>query len=673
MSYARILEPIKINKLEVKNRIFRAAHGTYLGRGTIDAADIAYHEARAKSGVGLITLDFTVVHPSAGSFPAIHAWDDAIIPRFRAIADTLHGHGTKVFAQAGHGGMHWPGIDGSPPISASDLASPWGMAPIAMTEDDIAEIVAAFASASLRMRQGGLDGVELQFGHSYLVHQFLSPSTNHREDRYGGSLDNRTRFAREILHAVRAAVGDDFPVGIRLSDSHAPGGLSVEDCAAMVHSFSSAGMIDFINGSMGSYHDMASMVPAMDTPMGCMLPSSGPIVAAANDTRKVVRMVAGRFQTLGDAETILREDVGDMVGIVRAMIADPNLMAKTLDGREEDVRPCIGCNQACVAGVSPTGLGLACTVNPAAGRELTLSEDLIVPAEHPMKVVIVGGGPAGMEAARVAALSGHKVVLFEASPELGGAIKHARRAPKLNPIGDITQWLEREIFKLGVDVRLSTYADRQDILDEEPDGVIIATGSLPRLDGWSADTPGEPTRGVDQRHVVSSHEIFDVPKDQLGKTAVVFDDVGHYEAIAVAEYLIGQGLAVTFVTRHWSFAPKMDLTHRNGRALTRLREGDFTLVTRAKMIEIREKDCVYGYLDGGQTFTAPADTVVMVSVNRSMTDVYKDLISANEAPGFAISLAGDAFSPRDLQIAITEGHKAGRFIKPVEAKVLVAA
>ena len=295
-----------------------------------------------------------------------------------------------------------------------------------------------------------------------------------------------------------------------------------------------------------------------------MIPAAGPILAGANPytktQRKVVRMTAGRFQTLEEADQLIRSDVADMVAIVRAMIADPQLMTKTLAGKAEDVRPCIGCNQGCVGGIMGPLHQMGCTVNPVVGFERTLSEDLIQKTATPKKVVIVGGGPAGMEAARMAATVGHKVVLFEAQSSLGGAVNIAKRAPNLHPIGDIALWLEREIYRLGVDVRLATYAEKSEIDAEKPDAVIIATGSTPRMDGWQANVPDMRARGMVQPHVHSSHTIFDVPTGKLGKTAVIYDDVGHFEALAVAEYLVKQGVAVTFITKHPQIAPKMFAT-----------------------------------------------------------------------------------------------------------------
>jgi 2,4-dienoyl-CoA reductase-like NADH-dependent reductase (Old Yellow Enzyme family) len=662
MKFTHVLEPIRINQVEVKNRIFRSGHGTYFGKGRVNDTLVAYHEERAKNGVGLSTSEVTVVHPSSASQPTIWGWDDSVIPGFRDLSTAAHRHGMKMFAQIWHGGHHWPGLDGIA-WSASAVPSPWGPVPIAMSEEQIQEMIASFAATSVRAREGGMDGIELHFGHGYLVQQFFSPFTNLRTDRYGGSLENRMRFGREILLAVRKAVGNDYATGIRISDSNAPGGVTIEECAQMVKLFCQEGLIDFVNGSMGSYHSVASMLPAMDTPVGAMLPAARPIVAGANATRNVVRMTAGRFQTLEEADQLIRDDQADMVAIVRAMIADPEVMTKTLAGRAEDVRPCIGCNQGCVGGIMGPMHQMGCTVNPAVGFESTLSESLIRPAATPRKVVVVGGGPAGMEAARVAALCGRHVVLFEAQSDLGGAINIAKRAPHLHPAGDITLWLEREIFRLGVDVRLATYAERDEIIAENPDVVIVATGSVPRTDGLQSDTPGLLTQGIDQPHVHTSHEIFDVPLSTLGKTAVVYDDVGHYEAIGVAEYLVKQGLHVTFITRHPQLAPKMVATSRVEPALVRLQDGgNFDFVPRARIVEIGKNNVQHVPLQGVQLRTVAADTVVFVTNNQSLIDVHDSLRDSAKSRPFTLKLIGDALSPRDIQAAITDGHMAGRFI-----------
>lgn len=662
MKLTHILEPIKINKLEIKNRVFRPGHGTFYGQGGINDTLIAYHEARARAGVGLSTLEVCCVHPSASSCRALYGWDDSIIPGFKRISDAMHQHGMKLFVQVWHGGHHWPNIDGSPPWSASDVPSPWGFVPVPMSRDRIAEIVAAFAATARRAQEGGLDGVEMHMGHGYLIQQFLSPITNNREDEYGGSLENRARFGREILRAVRQAVGPDFPVGIRISDAHVPGGITADECAEVVRAFCGEQLLDFINASMGSYYDVPSMLPAMDTPTGAMLPSSARIAAAAKG--KAVTMVVGRYRTLEEADQAIREGIADIVGITRALIADSALVTKTLAGEGDRVRPCIGCNQGCVGGILSAMQHMDCTVNPTVGFERTLGEHLIVKAARPLKVVVVGGGPAGLEAARVAALCGHRVVLLEAQSRLAGALNIAKRAPKSAQIADIGVWLEQEVYRLGVEVRLSSYAETGDVLSEHPDAVIVATGSTPRMDGIQASVPGRPALGVAQAHVYSSHDIYDVPRAKLGRSAVVFDDVGHYEALGVAEYLITQGLAVTFVTRFASLAPKIDAIQRLEPVLRRLRQGEFSLRVRGRIVEIGTADCKIGWLEGERIDSVAADTVVMVGYPSGNAALYRELVDGNKGPRhIELKIIGDAAAPRDLQVAIREGHMVGRFLK----------
>lgn len=665
MSFDRILSPIMINGLEVKNRVVRAAHGTSYGRGVISDDLIAYHEARAKGGVGLNILEATVVHPSTSNH-TVNAMDDSIIPGFAALGQACGRHGMRTFVQLWHGGHRWAPANGQAPISASDVPCPLGVTntPQPMTLDQIDELTQAFADAAVRVRKSGLDGIELHCGHGYLVHQFLCPLTNRREDAYGGSLDNRTRFMREILAAIRIKVGRDFPLGIRISDYAVPGGLSPEEAGEAVAQVCADGLVDFVSGSMGSPYSISMMLGCMDQPSGYMLPSAEPIVSRAT----VPTMIAGRFGTLDEGEQVIRAGLADMVSYVRAMIADPDLVVKSAAGLATKVRPCIACNQGCVGGIRTPVQRMTCTVNPAVGFERTLGEDLIVPTTSPRKVVVVGGGPAGMEAARLAATCGHQVVLMEAQPTLGGAVNIAKRAPKLQAIHDITLWQEDEIYRLGVDVRLSTYAEAADVLAEAPDVVIIATGSLPRMDGYQAMRPEAAVPGFAQPHVLSSWDLLMDPRENYGASAVVFDDIGHYEGIGAAEYLIEKGVAVTYVARHATFSPTMDIILRTGPALRRLRKGKFDLVVSGRLVGIGENSCTIGYLDGDDTWTVPADTVVFISYNQAQADIWRALGGGSRAPKpYELHLVGDANAPRDLLMAIREGNMVGRIKEKLDA------
>ncbi|HKZ72992.1 MAG TPA: FAD-dependent oxidoreductase [Steroidobacteraceae bacterium] len=657
MELRRLFEPIRINDVEIPNRICRPGHGTAFAVGSHVTDDlIAYHVARARAGVGLIYLDLATVHPSSFNF-TLHSWDDRIIEGYDRFARAIHACGAKVFHQLWHGGAHWPPADGGPPWSSSPLAAPFtGVVPVEMDHGQIEEIVQAFARATWRAEQGGIHGVEIHAGHGYLPHQFLSPLTNRRADEYGGSFDNRLRFLRQVLTAARVAVSARYPIGIRISDQNAPGGLSVEECAEAVRRLEADGLIDFVNASQGSYYSIPSMLPSMSDPVGSMLPSSAPIAAAAT---RVPRIVCGRLRTLEDGEQVLREGIADLVGFVRPLIADPELIRKSRSGRVEQVRPCIGCNQGCVAGILGVTHRMGCVVNPAVGFEATLAEELISRTDEPKKVLVVGGGPAGMEAARTAALRGHRVTLCEASASLGGALRVARLAPKLQGIYDIADWLEREVYRLGVTIRTGTYVEASDVMREAPDAVIVATGAVPRTDGVLISVPGEPAVGIEQPHVLSSVELLTDPDRNLGSSALVFDDLGQYEAVGVAEYLLERGLAVTFATRCPSFAPAVDMAVRAEPALERLHaKGSFELVTRAHLVAVERGHCVIRPIHGRGTRRVPADTVVMVAGKSSLNELAREL--AGRVP--ALSLVGDSLSPRDLQCAIREGHLAGRRI-----------
>jgi NADPH-dependent 2,4-dienoyl-CoA reductase/sulfur reductase-like enzyme len=349
-----------------------------------------------------------------------------------------------------------------------------------------------------------------------------------------------------------------------------------------------------------------------------------------------------------------------MVGLVRAMIADPDLVNKSLAGQADRVRPCIACNQACVANVVYLWQsGLQCTVNVGAGNELELGDHKLVPAAEPRTVLVVGGGPAGMEAARVAALRGHKVILAEADSSLGGTLRAATKAPTRHTMFDIATWLEEEIYRLGVDIRLSTYMDENDVIDTGADAVIVATGSMPRMDGILGSHPGQPIKGLGRQGVISSVELFLYPPAKLGKTAVVIDDVGHYEGIAAAEHLIAKGLSVTYVTRLRGFAERIQGALMNEPFLQRMAGKPFRYMIRTRAIAIEPGAVTVGPThlteDDVDTERLDADTVVLITANRPNRDIFTALSDRNSD----IRLVGDANSPRFLETAIREGHLAG--------------
>jgi hypothetical protein len=313
------------------------------------------------------------------------------------------------------------------------------------------------------------------------------------------------------------------------------GGTGIEENLKAARFLEERGLIDYVNISIGNYQTFTRIVAGMHEPMGYELPTSTPISRSVRSPT----IVTGRFRTLEEGDQVIRRGDASMVSFVRALIADPDMVAKSAAGRADEVRPCIACNQGCLARAMEAPYRMGCAINPGAGFELTLGDERLVAASVPKRVLVVGGGPAGMEAARVAALRGHKVTLAEAGPNLGGAMIAAARAPTRHGMGDFTLWQEREIYRLGVEVRLSTYLEADDIGANEWDTIIVATGSVPRMDGVQNSNPGEPIEGIQQAHVISSSDLMLGSGPQLGQHAVVIDDAGHYEGLRHAPYFRG--------------------------------------------------------------------------------------------------------------------------------------
>ncbi len=641
----QVLTPGWIGSVKIRNRIVRTAHGTVLGgpQGLITDELVAYHETAARGGSGLTILEIATVHKSSPG--ALRANDDRIISGYATLMARLRPLGTRVFQQLWHGGAQAQHMR-RPPWSASAVQpTPTGAMPVAMSQGQIDEIVESFAGAARRTWEGGLDGVELHFAHGYLVQQFLSPLTNRRLDGYGGDLPGRMRFGREILAAVRNAVPRDYPVGVRLSPEAVAGGLSAEDNAEVARALAATGDIDFIDISLGGYFRLEKAVGGMHEPPGYQLPTSV-IIAQGTDLPTIV---TGRITTLSVAERIIAGGQATFVGMTRAHIADPDLMAKSLAGEEGRVRPCIACNM-CMASMNAGRIG--CAVNPGAGRERARGDHRLTRAQRTRRIVVVGGGPAGLETARATAERGHKVTLLEAADEVGGQLRVARLAPNRQRVGELVDWFAAELDRLGVDVRLGIEA-RPSVIDGfNPDAVVVATGSRPSCDGVQWASPGEPIRLSDGRRLLTSWEVITAPEPHRGR-AVVVDDTGHYEAIAAAERLILDGVAVTYVTRHGSFAPRVEASLESTPALCRLRRGDFTLHTRAVAVSADATSVALRHLDGGDELILSADLLVMVSANVPQNGLATELSGTSSA----IHLVGDALSQRDLKSAIAEAHE----------------
>jgi 2,4-dienoyl-CoA reductase-like NADH-dependent reductase (Old Yellow Enzyme family) len=651
--YEHVLRPIVIGGVTVPNRTVRTAHATGIGGGRLSDGLIAYHAARARGGFGLTVLEILAVHPSSPG--TLNAFDPTISDAYHRLMDEVRAHGMRVFQQLWHGGHNAMPLDGSPPWSPSDVPSPeLGVVPRPMTRAQIDEIVGAYAAAARLCRASGLDGVEVHAAHGYLIQQFLSPNANRRQDDYGGSLENRMRLLLEVMRAVRAAVArPGFAVGIRLASDLTHGGIGVEENVAVVEALKAEELADFINLSLGSYHSFPKMIGGMHEPTGYELESA----VAVGRHADVPVIVTGRFRTLEEAEQVVRLGQADLVGLTRASIADPDLVSKSAGGQADRVRPCIACNQGCVGQLLGPERRVGCAVNAAAGFEATLGDDRLVPAAEAKRILVIGGGPAGMEAARVAAKRGHRVTLAEAMPDLGGTLNLAARAPRRHALIDFVRWLEAEIYAEGVDVRLSTYVTDADLPGFAADHIVLATGAEPRLDGVQLSHPGEPIDGIALPHVLSANALFALP-EVTGTRGLVIDDVGHYEALACAEHLLQAGLDVTFVTRHSAVAPRVRSALMVDPALERFGNRRFTHHVGTRVVRVDGQSAWLQPLSGGDVVRVDADLVVFVSLNRPRLE----LLAAIEASGRAFTLVGDANTPRFLVRATAEGNAAGRTV-----------
>lgn len=649
--YDNLFEPIDVGGVTIPNRIVRSAHGTLM----VGDALIAYHEARARGGVGMSTLEATGVHKNAPGL--IPLYSDDCIPFYEKLTKRIAPHGMKLFQQLYHAGGSFMGKGNLAEIwSPSEVPNPMaGVMPFEMTKDMIAEVVAAFASAARRCRDGGMDGVDVHASSGYMLHEFLSPAINHRTDEYGGSLENRMRFLVEVIEAIRAEVDDDnFAVGVRLpNEDWVPGGLTAEDNAAIAKAVEP--IVDYVSLHMGAYWRFHKLISPTDDPLGAEMQANKVITRAVSKPTIVV----GRIMTLDHASAIVGSGEGDMVSMVRALIADPELVNKARRGDERRIRPCIGSNQGCVGQLMSTGK-LSCVVNVAAAAESKVSFEPEDSAEKAKKILIVGGGPAGMEVARTAALRGHKVVLHEAMKRLGGQVAIAASAPHRGDIGSITSWLADELESLQVEIHLNSMVDT-DMIDEiAPDEVIIATGTTPRTDGFQVSTPSKPIPGHDLPHVYNSWDLFGIGTPaKIEGPAVVFDDTGTFEAISVVDVLLKAGVHVTMVSRFETLGESLPYPPVTvGAARERLMSGDFDFIGGNYLRGITADDVDVGVLFTERSRKIPARTVVLVSHNEPNRGLAAEL----DRKGIASHMVGDVLGRNSIMTAIHGAAELARAI-----------
>jgi mycofactocin system FadH/OYE family oxidoreductase 2 len=636
-------------------RIVFSAHLTnYALDGKPTEQHAAYYAARAQGGAGLIITEEHSTHPTDWPYEKlIHGFHRDVIPGYRAITEAVHRHRVPIFAQINHNGGQASSMYSRLPVWApSAVADPlFREVPKAVTEAEIDEIVAGHAVVAEHCAEGGFDGIELQCSHSSIVRGFLSPATNHRTDEYGGSIENRARLLVKIVGAVRKVIGNRLALGVRIcGDELIDGGTTIDDAVRIAEIAEATGQVDYINTSIGVATASLFMIEAsMHIPPGYAL-----FIPSA--FRKAVDLPVvgvGRFKDPLQAERAIAEGHCDLVGVVRGQIADPDFAAKARAGVTDDIRLCLSCNQECV-GRMGLNRWLGCIENPRTGREAAGVGSVRL-SSKPKQVMVVGAGPAGLQAAIAAARNGHHVTVLEKTDQAGGQVRVAASVPNRAEFGDMIRNQLNECDRLGVKIEYGVGVWPGLVQERRPDHVIVATGAEPARPWWvpgEANTPGHGNV-ADVREVIEGTAANGGP--QPGQSVVVVDEIGFHHATSVAELLADRGCSVEIVTNGMvvgqDLGITLDMENWWMRATTK------GIVQSTDLVPMGMADGVLTLLHHptGQNQTRTADWVVLAVPPSPVEWLYNDL----KAAGVRVERIGDCLAPRRAHAAIIDGERVG--------------
>ena len=649
MAFPALLSEVSLGPAVLRNRVVSTAHQTGLVHDHLPTDDlVAYHEARARGGVGAVFVEATATHET-GLLTAhtIGGYLPGIVGAYERLGAAVRGHGARLFVQLLHSGREQIADPPLPPAigpSAVPTAR-FHAEPRALTQAEIDDLVAGYATAARLAREGGIDGIEVSMAHGYLAAQFFAAASNTRDDGYNGALEDRLRFAREVLAAVRAEAGAGVAVGVRLAaDEITPDGFGPEACAEIAAALVAGSDVDFVSAALGhssTYRGSTYIVPPPPEPREVI---AGPVAVMRAAIPGVPLIGTSRVADLDAAERLVGSGAVDLVGMTRAMIADPDLLAKAAAGAADEVIPCIGCNQGCI-GHYHAGLPIACVVNPRTGRERSIPRPApAAAAPGAQRVLVAGGGPAGVAAALEAAAAGHDVVLAERGAALGGQFRVAGRAPAHRETWErYSRWIAHRLEADGVDVRLSTEVVAADA--DEYDAVVLATGAVPYRPPLPASMPCA---------VVDAPDAILDP-GALSGPVLVADWGGGWAGLDAAETLAESGLEVTYACAGAAIGEGVHQYQRN-LYLARLDRLPVRLVHHTEVVTLGG-EVVLRHVFSGRTEPLPGGLGTLVLAQGRVPD--DGLWPAWEASGQCLR-AGDVLGPRSAEEAVLEGTLAAR-------------